>query len=103
MKDTGFGKVKDKTYYIPAVIFAAANLLHLFFTYLSLSGEPVEGALAICVFVLFHASFVYLGIIPTIVFLITIRKAKRAVLATLIFAGIYVLQIYLFYLGMTLN
>ncbi len=103
MKDNGFGKVRDKTYYIPAVIFTAANLLHLFFTYLSLSGTDVRGVLAICIFVLFHAPFVYIGIIPTIIFLITIRKAKRAVLATLITEGLYILQIYLFYLGMSVN
>ncbi len=103
MKDSDFGKVRDKTYYIPSVIFTAANLLHLFFTYLSLSGTDVRGVLAICVFVLFHAPFVYIGIIPTVIFLITIRKAKRAVIATLITEGLYALQIFLFYFGMTIN
>lgn len=92
---------RDKTYYLPFIFYTIANLLHLFFTYLSLSGSGERGVLAICVFILFHIPFIYLGVIPTIVFLITIRKEWRVVLLTLGAALVYVLQIFLFYYGIS--
>ena len=91
----------DGTYFLPCIFYGAANLLHLFFTYTSLTGDA-RGVLAIIVCILFHAPLVW-ALIPTRVFLVTIRRAPGAVVATLISMGAYVLQIFLFYYGMTLN
>ena len=98
--DNGAKRRADGTYFLPCIFYGIANILHLFFTYVSLTGDA-RGVLAICVFILFHAPLVYL-LIPTVVFLVTIRRAPSAVIATLISLGIYLLQIFLFYHGMTL-
>ncbi len=91
----------DGTYFIPCILFLIANILHSYFTYVSLTGDA-RGVLAMLVFILFHATLPW-AIIPLVIFLITIRRSPSAVIATLISVGIYVFQIFLFYHGMTLN
>ncbi|MBQ7374862.1 MAG: hypothetical protein IJW61_02695 [Clostridia bacterium] len=87
----------DGTYYIPFIILLIANILHGFFTYLSITGEG-QGVLAILVCILFHAPLAYL-IIPLTVFLITIRRSPRAVILTIASVLVYVAQILIFYIA----